>query len=63
MTYEFIIYKDVYYVPRAPSICEARKRSEDFKKHMNVETMIVGPLEWEMLSQKYNVLTFHAPNV
>ena len=63
MTYEFIIYKDVYYVPRAPSICEARKRSEMFQKHLDVETMIVGPLEWEMLSQKYNVLTFHAPNV
>lgn len=63
MTYEFIIYKDMYYVPRAPSICEARKRSEDFKKQFDVEPMIVGPFEWEMLSQKTAVLTLHVSNV
>jgi len=63
MTYEFIIYKDRYYVPRAPSMCEARERNEAFKKHFETEPLIVGPFEWEMLSQKTAVLTLHASNV
>ena len=63
MTYEFIIYKDTYYVPRTPSLCEAREREEVFKKQFNVEPLIVGPFEWEMLSQRTAVLTLYASNV
>jgi hypothetical protein len=55
MTYEYIVYKDIYYVPRAPSLCEARERDEFFKKHFEVEPMIVGPFEWEILSTKMEV--------
>ena len=63
MTYEFIIYRESYYVPRAPSLCEARARQEAFIEHFNTEPVIVSPLEWELLLTKTNVLTFHAPNV
>ena len=63
MTYEFIIYREVYYVLRAPSLCEARERQEVFKEHFNAEPVIVSPLAWELLMTKTNVLTFHAANV
>ena len=63
MTYEFIIYNDYYYVPRAPSLCEARERSEAFKEHFNIEPTIVSPLEWELLSTKATILTLHVSDV
>ena len=63
MSYDFIIYKDNYYVPRLPSLCEARARQEAFMENFNTEPIIVSPLEWELLLTKANVLTFHAPNV
>jgi hypothetical protein len=63
MIYEFIIYRQTYYVPRAPSLCEARERQEVFKEHFDTEPVIVSPLEWELLMTKTNVLTFHVPDV
>ena len=63
MTYEYIIYKDRYFVPRAPSMCEARERNEIFLEHLGVEPFIVSPLEWELLSVKVETLTFEVPNV
>lgn len=63
MTYEFIIYNDHYYVPRAPSLCEARERSKEFKKRFDVEPMIVSPLEWELLTTKFTILTLHVSDV
>jgi len=63
MTYEFIIYNDYYFVPRAPSLCEARAREEAFKNQFDVEPLIIGPFEWEMLSQKTAVLTLHVSDV
>ena len=63
MTYKFIIYNNNYYVPRAPSLCEARARSEEFKKRFDVEPMIVSPLEWELLTTKSTILTLHTSDV
>jgi hypothetical protein len=63
MTYAYVKYKDIYYVPRAPSICEARRRSEYFKKHLDVEPMIVGPFEWELLATKFEMLTLEVKDV
>jgi len=63
MTYEFIIYNNHYYVPRAPSLCYARARQEAFMEHFEVEPVIISPLEWELLCTKTAVLTLHAPNV
>jgi hypothetical protein len=63
MTYEFIIHNDTYYVPRAPSLCEARVRNDAFKKQFDAEPMIVSPLEWELLSTKYTILILHESNV
>ena len=63
MSYEFIIYKENYYVLRAPSLCEARARQEAFEKHFNVEPVIVSPLEWELLTIKSKVLRLEVPDV
>ena len=63
MTYEFIIFKDNYYVPRAPSLCEARTREDHFKEHFDVEPLIVGCMEWALLCQKTMVLTLHVSDV
>ena len=63
MTYKFIIHNNNYYVPRAPSLCEARQRNEAFIKQFDVEPMIISPLEWELLTTKYSILTLYAANV
>ena len=63
MTYTYIIYNDIYYVPRMPSLCEAREREEIFVKEFGVEPFIVGPFEWELLSTKFEMLTFEVKNV
>jgi len=63
MTYTYIKYKDIYYVPRMPSLCEAREREEIFVKEFGVEPFIVGPFEWELLSTKFEMLTFEVKNV
>ena len=46
--------KDFYYVPRAPSLCEARTRASIFMKHLGVEPLIVNPQTWEILSAEFN---------
>lgn len=63
MTYRFIVYREIYYVPRSPSLCEARERNEVFQEHFGTEPVIVSPLEWELLSTKTNILTFHTNDV
>lgn len=45
--------KDFYYVPRAPSLCEARTRASIFMKHLGVEPLIVNPQTWEILSAEF----------
>lgn len=63
MNYDFIIYKDNYYVPRLPSLCEARERNEVFKQQFNVEPLIVGDFEWHYLCERYNVTTLTVKHV
>ena len=63
MTYAYIKYKDIYYVPRMPSLCEAREREEIFVKEFGVEPFIVGPFEWELLSTKFEMLTLEVSDV
>lgn len=63
MTYTYIKYNDIYYVPRMPSLCEAREREEIFVEKFGVEPFIVGPFEWELLSTKYEMLTLEADDV
>ena len=47
--------KEFYYVPRAPSLCEARTRASIFMKHFGDEPLIVNLQTWEMLSETFNV--------
>ncbi len=47
--------KEFYYVPRAPSICEARTRASIFMKHFGDDPLIVNPATWEMLTAKFKV--------
>ena len=63
MTYAYIKYKDIYYVPRMPSLCEAREREEIFVKEFGVEPFIVGPFEWDLLSTKFEMLTLEVSDV
>ena len=56
MNYEYIIYNEHYYVPRAPSFCVARERQEVFFEEFGVEPLIVSPHEWELLSSKMKIL-------
>jgi|TARA_R100000479_G_C6365718_1_gene194863 hypothetical protein len=46
-----------------PSLCEAREREEIFVKEFGDEPFIVGPFEWEILSTKFEVLTFEVSDV
>ena len=45
--------KDIYYVPRAPSLCEARTRASIFMKHLGIEPLIVNPQTWEILCLEF----------
>ena len=47
--------KEYYYVPRAPSLCEARTRASIFMKHLGVEPLIVNPQTWELLTSKFKI--------
>jgi hypothetical protein len=62
-TYVYVKYNQIYYVPRAPSLCEARVREEVFVKEFGDEPFIVGPFEWELLSTKYEMLTLEVSDV
>ena len=48
---------NIYYVPRAASICEARSREEAFKKKFgdDIEVFIVSPFEWSYISSRGKV--------
>jgi hypothetical protein len=61
--YEFIQYKDILYVERAPSLCEARERDEFLEDKFGKEVMIVGPFEWNILSSKMEVETIEVEDV
>jgi hypothetical protein len=58
MTYEYIYdeEKGFYYVPRAPSICEARTRESLFLKHFGETPAIVSPSAWTLLKNRYKTL-------
>lgn len=62
-TYVFIQYKDIIYVPRAPSLCEAREREKFLEDKFDKDIMIVGPLEWELLSGKMGFETIEVEGV
>ena len=62
-TYVYIAYKDTIYVPRAPSLCEARERDEFLEDKFNKDIMIVGPFEWEILSGKFGWETIEVDDV
>jgi len=53
--YIYDVEKDFYYVPRAPSLCEARTRASIFMKHLGVEPLIVNPQTWELLTSKFKI--------
>lgn len=63
MTYAYVKYNDIYYVPRMPSLCEARAREEIFVKEFGEEPLIVGPFEWEILTIKFEMLTLQVSDV
>lgn len=63
MTYAYIFHNNIYYVPRMPSLCEAREREEIFVKEFGDEPFIVGPFEWELLSTKFEMLTLEVSDV
>ena len=63
MTYAYILYNEIYYVPRMPSLCEARARQDVFVKEFGEEPMIVGPFEWEILATKFEMLTLEVKDV
>tara|TARA_R100000388_G_C7225596_1_gene151540 strand:+ start:453 stop:659 length:207 start_codon:yes stop_codon:yes gene_type:complete len=47
--------KNYYYVPRAPSLCEARTRASIFMKHFGAEPLIVNPQTWELLCREFKI--------
>jgi len=47
--------KEFYYVPRAPSLCEARTRASIFLKHFGDEPLIVNPQTWEVLASEFKI--------
>ena len=49
--YAYIKKDGTYFVPRAPSFCMARERNDKFKSQLNVEPLIVNPLEWVLLTK------------
>ena len=63
MSYDFIIYKDNYYVPRLPSLCEARERNDIFKQQFDVEPLIVNDFEWHYLCGKSNIINLEVKRV
>ena len=47
--------RNFYYVPRAPSLCEARTRASIFMKHFGDEPLIASPQLWNILLEKFKV--------
>jgi hypothetical protein len=62
-TYVYIPHKDILYVPRAASLCEARERDEFLEDKFDKDVMIVGPFEWEILSGKFGWKTIKSDDV
>jgi len=62
-TYVYIKHNGIYYVPRTPSLCEAREREEIFVEEFGEEPFIIGPFEWEILSSKFGWLTLKVEDV
>ena len=62
-TYTYINHNGIYYVPRMPSLCEAREREEIFVEEFGVEPFIIGPFEWEILSTKFEWKTLKVEDV
>ena len=63
MTYVYILHNNIYYVPRTPSLCEAREREEIFVEEFGEEPFIIGPFEWEILSSKFGWKTLKVDDV
>jgi hypothetical protein len=57
MKHEYIYdnNREFYYVPRAPSACEARTRASIFLKHFGDTPLIVNPKAWQVLSEKFKI--------
>ena len=57
MTYEYILdeKKNFYYVPRAPSLCQARERESLFMKYFGETPLIASPRLWSLLLQNHKV--------
>jgi len=57
MKHEYIYdnNREFYYVPRAPSFCEAKTRASIFLKHFGDEPLIVSPEAWEKLVAKFKI--------
>lgn len=59
MKWEYICNEEmnIYYVPRAPSICEARSREEALKEAFgdDIQVFIVSPFEWSYISNRGKV--------
>jgi len=57
MKHEYIYdnNREFYYVPRAPSFCEAKTRASIFLKHFGDEPLIVNPEAWEKLTEKFKI--------
>ena len=57
MKHEYIYdnNREFYYVPRAPSACEARTRASIFLKHFGDTPLIVNPKIWQVLSEKFKI--------
>ena len=55
--YQYILLEEKkrYYVPRAPSMCEARERDALFEKYLSVSPLIVNPRTWELLLKENKV--------
>ena len=61
MTYDYILNEEmkIYYVLRAPSLCEARDREAAFKKAFGdaINVFIISPFEWDFLSKRLEIRT------
>ena len=57
MSYEYIYHekRNVYYVPRAPSMCAAREREVLFEKYFGDSPIIISPVDWEILLKQFKI--------
>tara|TARA_B100000900_G_C20128267_1_gene532869 strand:- start:125 stop:313 length:189 start_codon:yes stop_codon:yes gene_type:complete len=57
MRYEYV-YNDkrnIYYVPRAASLCAARERDVLFEKYLGHSPIIISPTDWDLLLKEFKI--------